>query len=145
MMFLAAFNDSLGFAVLLLATVSVPTVGLILSGVALAKRSHNFWIAVATFIFFLALFTISLSSALGRWGGIAEATVLWILLICCGAHAFSALLSLVGTIRARRRRRASHGSRRGIWVFWLNWAAIVLVGIWCFAHVNQRAFDQFLK
>jgi hypothetical protein len=136
MTLLASLSDAFGFGMLLLASVSVPSVGLIVSGVTLTKRGLNPWCGWATLVFFLSLLVGSIVWALANRGGADPAVMLYTLLGCCGVHVLSALMALVGLAQIRQRRKWTHGRRRGMWVFWLNVLVILIISGWCYVHVN---------
>ncbi len=136
MTLLADFSDTLGFGLLLVASVTIPAVGLIVSGATLSKRGLNPWCGWCTIVFFAALLINSIVRALGSRGGVGADFVLYTIFGCCGLHVLSSLMALLGLAQVRRRRKWAHGKRRGIWMFWLNIGVLLIVGVWCYAHVN---------
>jgi hypothetical protein len=134
MILLADFSDSLNFGMLIL-TVTVPAVGLVVSGATLNKRGLNPWCGWSTIVFFCALLAAAIVWTLGARQGLERKVMLYILLGCCGIHVVSALMAMYGLSQVRRKRKWAHGRRRGLWMFWLNVAVLFLIGFWCAVHV----------
>ena len=153
MILIAGFSDNMGFMFLLAATVSIPAVGLIVSGMSLPKHGVNRWCAYASLVYFAGLLVASIAAALADRAAAASdaeamgpAQFYWYLMGCCVAYVLSALMALIGLIQMRRRRRKwTHGRRRGLWIFWLSVFSILITGVWCFAHSNQLIYDRLFK
>jgi hypothetical protein len=131
---LVDFSDALRFATLLIFTLIV-SVGLIVSGLTLRKHGLNPWCGWSTLVFFFALLLASIVISLGARDGVGSDVVLYTLLGCAGLHVLSAVMAMYGVSQVRRRRKWSHGRRRGIWMFWLNLCALFLIGFWSATHV----------
>lgn len=136
MILLAAISDSLGFVMLIL-TVSIPAIGLVVSGATLRKRGLNPWCGWSTIVFFCALLVSAIVWTLGAHKGLEREVVLLALLGCGGVHGLSALMAMYGLSQVRRKKKWAHGRRRGLWIFWLNVGVLFLVGFWCAVNVFE--------
>ncbi len=143
MTLLASFSDGLAFGLMLILSVSVPTVGLIVSGATLRKRGLNPWAGAGSIVFFVALLIGSVMWVLDGRPGINETAVLYALLGCVGIHTLSTLMALQGLAQLRTRRKWTHGKRRAYWVVGMNILAIFLIGAWCYYHVNPVFHEAF--
>ena len=143
MTLLASFTDGLSFGVMLIVSVSIPTVGLMVSGATMRRRGLNPWAASSSIVFFLALLVGSVMWVIGGRPGTNEAAVLYALLGCVVLHTVSTLMALRGLAQVRTRRKWAHGRRRVYWVVGLNILVIFLIGAWCYYHVNPVFNDAF--
>jgi hypothetical protein len=145
MTLLADLSDTLSFGMFLILTLSIPVIGLIVSGATLRKRGLNPWCGWSTVMFFVALLAASVIRALGSRGGVGQDIVLYTILGCCGIHVVSALMALHGLSQVRRKKKWAHGRRRGLWMFWLNLGVLFVIGVWCYAHVDETLHYRLLQ
>lgn len=138
-----AEGDSLTFALLLFATVSIPGIGLVVTGAAVGKHGLNPWCAWAGVSFFAILLGDMVIWTLGSNGSFSEGVMVRTLIGGIGFHALSALISLRGLAQMRTRRKWHRGRSRAFWFFWLNIAAMAIIGLWCLTHVNPTLYYQF--
>jgi predicted membrane channel-forming protein YqfA (hemolysin III family) len=143
MILLASFSDGLSFGVTLILSVSVPTVGLIVSGVTMNKHGLNPWSGSASIAFFIALLIGSVMWVLDGRQGMDQRVVLYALLGCVAVHSLSGLMALRGLAQVRLKRKWTHGKRRAFWMVWMNVVVIFIIGAWCYYHVNPRFHDAF--
>lgn len=143
MMLLASFSDGLSFGVTLILSLTIPTIGLIVSGVTMNKHGLNPWSGAGSMAFFIALLVGSIMWVLDGRQGMDQRIVLYAFFGCVFIHTLSGLMALRGLSQVRRKRKWTHGKRRSYWVVWLNVIAIFLIGAWCYYHVNETFHNTF--
>jgi hypothetical protein len=144
MILLADTSDIFGFLFLLGASAIIPGIGVILSLATMRRHGLNPWCGISTLVFFATLLMEAVTWTLGINGGIEALTALHITLGGIALHIFGALLALVGLAQVRRRRKWAHGRRRAYWMFGMNLLLILLIGIWCYVHVNETLYDRLM-